>query len=155
MPQVVLLAPEIPPNTGNVARTCAATGTALHLIDPLGFEINDRQLKRAGLDYWPHVQLHRHGDWSAFQALRCPQGGKLVGLSRHASISYLDYSFQSEDWLLFGSESSGLPAYALGDCDSVLSVPLPCAAVRSLNLSVAVAVVLFEALRKIQKPVQD
>jgi len=155
MPQVVLLAPEIPPNTGNVARTCAATCTALHLIDPLGFEINDRQLKRAGLDYWPHVQLHRHGDWSAFQAFRRPQGGRLVGLSRHASVSYLDHMFQPDDWLLFGSESSGLPGHALGECDTVLFVPLSCAAVRSLNLSNAVAVVLFEALRKIQKPVQD
>ena len=155
MPQVVLLTPEIPPNTGNVARTCAATGTPLHLIDPLGFEINDRQLKRAGLDYWPHVQLHRHGDWGAFQEQRRPQGGRLVGLSRHASVSYLDFDFQSADWLLFGCETRGQPDFALGDCDNVLSVPLSCAAVRSLNLSVAVAVVLFEALRKIQKPVQD
>jgi tRNA (cytidine/uridine-2'-O-)-methyltransferase len=154
MPKVVLFEPEIPPNTGNIARTCAATGTELHLVEPLGFEISDRQLRRAGLDYWPHVRLARHQNWPLFVSHRNASGGRLVALSTHASDSYLDFRFQDSDWLLFGRESSGLPERARGDCDNLLSVPLACAEVRSLNLSVAVAIVLFEAIRQIQKPVQ-
>ena len=88
MPQVVLFQPEIPPNTGNVARTCAATGVALHLIEPLGFSIDDRQLKRAGLDYWPLVPLTRHLDWSAFEQQRAGRGGRLIAMSSHADCSY-------------------------------------------------------------------
>jgi tRNA (cytidine/uridine-2'-O-)-methyltransferase len=154
MPKVVLFEPEIPPNTGNIARTCAATGTELHLVEPLGFEISDRQLRRAGLDYWPHVRLARHQNWPLFVSYRNASGGRLVALSTHASDSYLDFRFQDSDWLLFGRESSGLPERARIDCDNLLSVPLACAEVRSLNLSVAVAIVLFEAIRQIQKPVQ-
>ena len=90
MPQIVLVEPEIPPNTGNIARTCAATETPLHLVEPLGFEINDRQLKRAGLDYWPHVPLVQHKSWNDFHLHQQHQGGRLLGFSRHAKRSYLD-----------------------------------------------------------------
>lgn len=154
MPRVVLFEPEIPPNTGNVARTCAATETELHLVEPLGFEISDRTLKRAGLDYWPFVQLRRHSNWTEFHEQQQLQGGRLIGLSRHASDSYLDFPFLDSDWLLFGRETSGLPSLPRSACDHLLRVPLACENVRSLNLSVAVAVVLFEALRQIKKPLQ-
>jgi len=156
MPRVVLYQPEIPPNTGNVARSCAATGSELHLIEPLGFEISDRQLRRAGLDYWPWVQLHRHADAAAFLQVRGQQGGRLVALSSRVSRSYTSYTFANDDWLLFGRESDGLPAEMLLAADERLTIPMPCSVaagqegVRSLNLSVSVGVVLFEALRQLQ-----
>ncbi len=154
MPRVVLFQPQIPPNTGNVARTCAATGTELHLIEPLGFSIDDRQLRRAGLDYWPWVRLHRHPDQEAFLASRRQRGGRLVALSAHAQQAYHAFPFLPDDWLLFGRESDGLPADLLARTDARLTIPMPqsraagTGGVRSLNLSVAVGVVVFEALRQ-------
>lgn len=154
MPRIVLYQPQIPPNTGNVARTCAATGTDLHLIEPLGFQINDRQLRRAGLDYWPLVALERHAQWSAFADRRQALGGRLVALSSHADQAYTSWCFAPDDWLLFGRETDGLPADLLGQADAAITIPMARAArgglpgVRSLNLSVAVGVVLFEALRQ-------
>lgn len=160
MPRVVLFQPQIPPNTGNVARTCAATGTELHLIEPLGFEISDRQLRRAGLDYWPWVDLHRHRDWATFLAWQQRCGGRLLALSSHASRPYTEFGFHDTDWLLFGRETEGLPAAQLAAATSTLTIPMARAArdsadgsgVRSLNLSVAVGVVLFEALRQTAGP---
>ncbi len=155
MPRIVLFQPQIPPNTGNVARTCAATGSELHLIEPLGFEINDRQLRRAGLDYWPWVTLRRHADLSAFQGWRCRSGGRLVALSSHACAPYTGFTFAASDWLLFGRESDGLPSALQEEADARLTIPMTGQGgtggkgVRSLNLSVAVAVVLFEALRQL------
>ena len=159
MPRVVLFQPQIPPNTGNVARTCAATGCELHLIEPLGFEISDRQLRRAGLDYWPWVDLHRHPDLSAFQVERQRRGGRLIALSSRASKSYSTFDFAVDDWLLFGRESDGLPASLQAAADAGLLIPMARSAassdgssaggVRSLNLSVSVAVVLFESLRQL------
>lgn len=155
MPQVVLYQPQIPPNTGNVARTCAATGTPLHLIEPLGFTIDDRQLKRAGLDYWPWVLLERHGDLEQFERQRLIQGGRLVALSSQGSAQHHRFCFRPDDWLLFGRETDGLPAQLLEQADACLRIPMPRGAragggVRSLNLSVAVGVVLFEALRQLE-----
>jgi len=157
MPRIVLFQPQIPPNTGNVARTCAATDCELHLIEPLGFSIDDRQLRRAGLDYWPLVRLQRHSDVDAFQSTRQQCGGRLVALSSHACAPYTDFQFQADDWLLFGRESDGLP-HELHQCaDHRLTIPFPIAArngqagVRSLNLSVAVGVVLFEAIRQLNR----
>jgi len=156
MPRVVLWQPQIPPNTGNVARTCAATGSELHLIEPLGFEINDRQLRRAGLDYWPWVPLHRHRDTTTFLETCRQQGGRLVALSSHAALAYTDFAFCANDWLLFGQETTGLPEPFLAQADAALTIPMAQKAqpgqggVRSLNLSVAVAVVLFESLRQTQ-----
>lgn len=158
MPRVVLFQPEIPPNTGNVARSCAATGTELHLIEPLGFEISDRQLRRAGLDYWPWVRLQRHRSLEAFLEERQRLGGRLLALSSHASRSYSDHAYAEDDWLLFGRESDGLPAPLLELADVRLTIPMPCSlasgrgGVRSLNLSVAVGVVLFESLRQLGHP---
>jgi tRNA (cytidine/uridine-2'-O-)-methyltransferase len=154
MPRVVLYQPEIPPNTGNVARSCAATCSELHLIEPLGFEISDRTLRRAGLDYWPWVQLHRHADWQTFRCEQQRRGGRLLALSRHASSAYHRLHYRPDDWLLFGRESSGLPEAVLADADQALTIPMPGSlnqggGVRSLNLATAVGVVLFEALRQL------
>ena len=156
MPRVVLYQPEIPPNTGNVARTCAATGCELHLIEPLGFSLEDRYLRRAGLDYWPLVPLHRHADAAAFEQLRRQRGGRLVALSARVSEPYDGFIFEPDDWLLFGRESDGLPEELLERAEARLSIPMArssrqiAGGVRSLNLSVAVGVVLFEALRQLR-----
>lgn len=160
MPRIVLVQPEIPPNTGNVARSCAATGSELHLVEPLGFSIDDRQLRRAGLDYWPLVRLHRHPHWSALRDEQQRRGGRLVLLSAHAPLPYTAFSFEEDDWLVFGRESDGLPAEIHNQTPHRLVIPLATEraasseggikAVRSLNLSVAVGVVLFEALRQLK-----
>jgi tRNA (cytidine/uridine-2'-O-)-methyltransferase len=149
MLRVVLVHPQIPPNTGNIARTCAATGTELHLVGPLGFEISDRHLKRAGLDYWPFVQLHHHICWQAFEAFHQQQGGRWVGFSTSGKYSYLQFQFQENDWLLFGSETAGLPAKILADCTATVYIPMAEPKVRSLNLSVSAALGLFEARRQL------
>jgi tRNA (cytidine/uridine-2'-O-)-methyltransferase len=149
MPQVVLVHPQIPPNTGNIARTCAATGTELHLVGPLGFEISDRYLKRAGLDYWPYVKLHYHESIEAFQNVHQQRGGRCLGFSVRGNFNYIDFEFHSDDWLLFGSETAGLPANVLSHCDSTLYIPMYEPGVRSLNLSVSVAISLFESRRQL------
>jgi len=155
MPRVVLYQPQIPPNTGNVARTCAATATELHLIEPLGFQIDDRQLRRAGLDYWPLVPLTLHPDLRVFLAHQRSQGGRLIALSSHAAQPYDSFCFRLDDWLLFGRETDGLPPDLQHQADARLTIPLARPArngisgVRSLNLSVAVGVVLFEAIRQL------
>ena len=148
MPKVVLVYPEIPPNTGNIARTCAATDVELHLIEPLGFELSDRYLKRAGLDYWPYVQLHLHPDWSTFCQHQEPRGGRRLGFSTSGKCSYIAFDYADNDWLIFGSESRGLPPEILAACDATLQIPMRGAVVRSLNLSVSVGIGLFEALRQ-------
>jgi tRNA (cytidine/uridine-2'-O-)-methyltransferase len=138
-----------------VARTCAATGTELHLIEPLGFSISDRHLRRAGLDYWPWVPLHRHADLEAFQRHRLRCGGRLVALSSQAPLDYTQFRFDPHDWLLFGRETDGLPNSLQASAEARLTIPMACSAsdgrggVRSLNLSVAVGIVLFEALRQL------
>ncbi|MBR8827513.1 MAG: tRNA (cytidine(34)-2'-O)-methyltransferase [Gomphosphaeria aponina SAG 52.96 = DSM 107014] len=149
MPKLVLVEPQIPPNTGNIARTCAATETQLHLIGPLGFEISDRHLKRAGLDYWPFVDLHYHNQLEDFQALHHTQGGRLIGFSVTGKFSYLQLAYQPDDWLLFGSETTGLPTTVLSLCDATVYIPMSQPQVRSLNLSVSAAVGLFEARRQL------
>jgi tRNA (cytidine/uridine-2'-O-)-methyltransferase len=149
MPQIVLVNPQIPPNTGNIARTCAATGTELHLVGPLGFEISDRYLKRAGLDYWPYVKLHYHESIEAFQTIHQQRGGRLLGFTVRGSFNYINYQFQADDWLLYGSETTGLPATVLSTCDSTLYIPIDEPGVRSLNLSISVAIGLFESRRQL------
>ncbi|NMG06633.1 tRNA (cytidine(34)-2'-O)-methyltransferase [Brasilonema sp. UFV-L1] len=149
MPQVVLVNPLIPPNTGNIARTCAATDTELHLVGPLGFEISDRYLKRAGLDYWPYVKLHYHESLKAFKSVHQARGGRLLGFSVKGRCKYLDVQFQSNDWLLFGCETTGLPLEVISACEVTLYIPMTESNVRSLNLSVSVAVGLFEARRQL------
>jgi len=150
MPRIVLVNPQIPPNTGNIARTCAATATELHLVGPLGFEISDRHLKRAGLDYWPHVKLSYHLDIEEFLQVSKEKGGRLIGFSVRGKKDYLDCAFLADDWLLFGSETNGLPPELLAKCDLTSFITMKQPQVRSLNLSVSVSVVLFEALRQLR-----
>ncbi|MDJ0619393.1 MAG: tRNA (cytidine(34)-2'-O)-methyltransferase [Calothrix sp. MO_192.B10] len=150
MPQVVLVNPLIPPNTGNIARTCAATGTELHLVGPLGFELSDRYLKRAGLDYWPYVKLHYYESLEKFQSLHVQRGGRCLGFSVRGSFTYSKFTYQASDWLVFGSETTGLPSNFLTNCDATISIPIDRSKVRSLNLSVSVAVALFEARRQLE-----
>ncbi|MBW4575502.1 MAG: tRNA (cytidine(34)-2'-O)-methyltransferase [Aphanothece sp. CMT-3BRIN-NPC111] len=149
MVRLVLVNPQIPPNTGNIARTCAATSTELHLVGPLGFEISDRYLKRAGLDYWPYVNLHYHKSLNDFEAYHRQHGGRWIGFSTSGRCSYVKLQFQTSDWLLFGSETVGLPRPVLDACDVTVYIPMSQPGVRSLNLSVSAAVGLFEAQRQL------
>lgn len=144
--EIVLVEPEIPPNTGAVARTCAATSTPLHLIRPLGFKLDEQSVRRAGLDYWHLVDLRVHDDFAAFRTSRPEQ--RIHLFSSGAERSYLDADVQPGDAFVFGKESVGLPRELLAAYpERVWGIPTS-GAVRSLNLSNAVAIVLFEALRK-------
>ncbi len=150
MLHIALWEPEIPPNTGNIARLCAATGTRLHLIGKLGFQINDKTLRRAGLDYWPSVDLVRHATFAEFEIV--VDTGRLWVVDNPAETCYTHADFRDGDCLLFGNESSGLPAeirtkYA----DRLIGIPMPTGKVRSLNLATAAGIVLYEALRQVQK----
>lgn len=149
MVRVVLVHPQIPPNTGNIARTCAATATELHLVGPLGFEISDRYLKRAGLDYWSFVNLRYHASLQEFETFSRKQNGRWIGFSTSGRCSYIQFQFEPHDWLLFGSETEGLPRETLATCDQTLCIPMAQPGVRSLNLSVSVAIGLFEARRQL------
>jgi tRNA (cytidine/uridine-2'-O-)-methyltransferase len=143
---VVLVEPEIPPNTGAVARTCVATASPLHLVGELGFSIDEQSVRRAGLDYWPLLELHRHVDFTAFRSAR-PEGS-LHLFSANASQSYLEADMKPGDALVFGRESVGLPRALLeAHPDRIWAIPTS-GGVRSLNLSNAVAIVLYEALRR-------
>lgn len=145
---VVLYEPEIPPNTGNIARLCAAFGVPLHLIEPLGFKLEDRYLKRAGLDYWPHVRLRVWKSWAEFlSAGELP--GRLVMATTRASRRLPEFSFLPDDALIFGPETRGLPETALAQSRWHIRIPiLPMRAggVRSLNLSTAAGIILYTAL---------
>ncbi len=142
---VVLVEPEIPPNTGAVARTCAATRSPLHLVGPLGFRIDEQAVRRAGLDYWHLVELRRHESFEVFEQSHA--GARIHFFSAGASRSYLDAGFAPGDALVFGRESVGLPPALLAGREHVWAIPT-LGAVRSLNLSNAVAIVLYEALRQ-------
>ncbi len=115
----------------------------------MGFEISDRQLKRAGLDYWPYVDLHYHETFDAFQNYYQSLGGRQLGFSASGQYNYSKFEFQEEDWLLFGCETQGLPREVLAQCDATLYIPMSQAHVRSLNLSVSAAIGLFEARRQL------
>ncbi len=146
--QVVLLEPEIPPNTGNVARLCAATNTALHLIEPFGFTLDDTHLKRAGMDYWQQVRWFRWRNWQEFRAQVPPQS-RVWFVESNGPIVYADATFGPNDFLVFGRETAGLPKSLLTvNHDSWLRIPMFNPQSRSLNLSNCVALVLFEALRQ-------
>jgi tRNA (cytidine/uridine-2'-O-)-methyltransferase len=142
---VVLVEPEIPPNTGNVGRLCLATRSTLHLVGPLGFSVDDRQLKRAGLDYWDEVDVR---EWSNLDELRrANASARFFYLTTKATQPYFEVRFRPEDFLVFGRETKGLPERVLeehrGSC-----ITIPMHGTRSLNLATAVAVVLFEAMRQ-------
>jgi tRNA (cytidine/uridine-2'-O-)-methyltransferase len=145
---IVLVEPEIPPNTGNIARTCAATGTALHLVKPLGFDVGDRAVRRAGLDYWPLVNLSIHESLSAFLAEHA--GAPMYFVSTKGKKRYSDIRYENGAMLLFGRETKGLPQELLAENEArAVRVPmLPDERLRSLNLANSVAIVLYEALRQ-------
>jgi tRNA (cytidine/uridine-2'-O-)-methyltransferase len=147
MIRVALVEPEIPPNTGNIARLCAATNVPLHIIGATGFRLDDKAVRRAGLDYWPQVTLSRHSTLAelheAFPAVR------FLYLTTKATRSYADWAYSADDCLVFGRETRGLPESVLtSNWDRCLTIPMPNANVRSLNLATAVGIVLYEALRQ-------
>jgi tRNA (cytidine/uridine-2'-O-)-methyltransferase len=145
---IVLLEPEIPPNAGNVARLCAATRSTLHLIEPFGFKLDDKQLKRAGLDYWEHLTWHRWPDWPTFQK-QLPGDARLWLIESNGTRHYGQAEFKPDDYLVFGRETAGLPKKIVEQYpDRWLRIPMFHTGVRSLNLSNCVALVLYEALRQ-------
>ena len=147
MIRVALVEPEIPPNTGNIARLCAATNVPLHIIGATGFRLDDRAVRRAGLDYWPQVVLSRHATLSHLHE-SLPEA-RFLYLTTKASKSYIDWTFLSDDCLVFGRETRGLPESVLrSNWDRCLTIPMPNKKVRSLNLATAVGIVLYEALRQ-------
>jgi tRNA (cytidine/uridine-2'-O-)-methyltransferase len=145
---IVLVEPEIPPNTGNVARLCAATKTRLHLIEPFGFKLDDKQLKRAGMDYWQHVEWHRWPGWPEFCEGLAPSSN-LWFLESNGPRHYAEAAYGKDDYLIFGRETAGLPKNLLEQSPNHwLRIPMFNGQARSLNLSNCVALVLYEALRQ-------
>lgn len=149
MLHVALLEPEIPPNTGNIARLCAATFTELHIVGVTGFRMDDRTLKRAGLDYWSHVKLHRHNDLAAlYESL---PNSRFLYFTTKSKTSYTDWSYRPHDCLIFGPETRGLPEAVLNaNKERSLTIPMANKNVRSLNLATSVGIVLYEALRQLE-----
>ena len=146
---IVLVHPEIPPNTGNVIRLAANTGCALHLVEPLGFSMDDKLLRRAGLDYHEFTAVQRHADWAALQAAQQAAGGRLWAFSTRGTKMLGEVAWQQGDWLVFGCETSGLPDMVRDSVASERRVRLPMRpGQRSLNLSNSVAVAVFEAWRQ-------
>jgi tRNA (cytidine/uridine-2'-O-)-methyltransferase len=147
MLSVALIEPEIPPNTGNIARLCAATRTPLHIVGATGFRMDDRSLRRAGLDYWAEVELYSHLDLDALRAA-IPHS-RFVYLTTKAERAYTSWKFEAEDCLVFGRETRGLPEDLLrSNWESCITIPMLNRNVRSLNLATSVAIVLYEALRQ-------
>eukprot|EP01018_Ginkgo_biloba_P032899 Gb_28855 [translate_table: standard] len=155
--QVVLFSPQIPGNTGCIARTCAATAVGLHLVEPLGFQIDDTKLKRAGLDYWPYVVVKIHSSWVEFMDYFKQQEGekRLLAFTKRGTTLHTDKAYKPGDWLVFGSEISGLSPEALNDCTNesygggTIRIPMVETYVRCLNLSVSVGVAVYEASRQL------
>ena len=149
MLSVALVEPEIPPNTGNIARLCAATRTPLHVVGATGFRMDDRALRRAGLDYWSEVELHRHLDLDAL-TVALPRA-RFVYLTTKVDVPYTAWTFTDEDCLVFGRETRGLPEELLrAHPSNCVTIPMLNPQVRSLNLATSVAIVLYEALRQLK-----
>lgn len=149
---VVFVEPEIPPNTGNIARTCAATNTVLHLVKPLGFSIDDKAVQRAGLDYWPYVQLEVHESLEEF--LKKYEGRRMWLATTKGGQRYTDVQYQDEDMLLFGRETAGLPRdFIAANKERAVRIPMSeNTRLRSFNLSNSANIILFEALRQLDFP---
>ncbi len=146
--RVVLFEPEIPQNAGNISRTCVLTNSELHLIRPLGFSLENRYLKRAGLDYWEHLKLFLHYSWEDFSEKFARNEGRFMFFSSHGKEYYHQQIYTDNDFLIFGSETSGLPHLLINNYPHVYRLPMVRQIKRSLNLSNTVAVVLYEAMRQ-------
>jgi len=147
---IVLVAPEIPQNTGNIGRLCVSTDSMLHLIKPLGFSLEDKYLKRSGMDYWPHLNLRVYGNWDEF--LDANPGARLSFFSTHGEKSFWDETFRDGDFLVFGNEGHGLPPEFYEKYrERLLLIPMPGKFHRSYNLANSAAAALFEALRQNRK----
>jgi tRNA (cytidine/uridine-2'-O-)-methyltransferase len=147
---IVLVEPEIHPNTGNIARLCAATNTRLHLVEPLGFRIDEKSIRRAGLDYWPYVDLRKHVNYSTFQ--QSIEEKRCWYFTTKAKKSYTSVNYKFDDYLIFGSETSGLPKELLeANWSNCVTIPMLTSHVRSLNLATSAAIALYEALRQVGK----
>ena len=147
MISIALVEPEIPPNTGNIARLCAATEVPLHIVGATGFRLDDRAVRRAGLDYWPEVKLFRHSDLEALYSELVMS--RFIYLTTKADKTYLEWAFQPNDCLVFGRETRGLPESLLrSNWERCLRIPMPNPRIRSLNLAVSAGIVLYEALRQ-------
>ena len=143
---IILHQPEIPANTGNIGRTCVATGTSLHLIEPLGFRLNEKEIKRAGMDYWQHLDVTRYMNFQEFQEMH--PGAKIWMATTKAHQTYTDVKFGSDDYIMFGKESAGIPEEILRDNqETCVRIPM-LGETRSLNLSNSVAIILYEAFRQ-------
>jgi len=150
MLHIALVEPEIPPNTGNIARLCAATFTPLHIVGVTGFRMDDRTLKRAGLDYWEHVELNRHLDLGQLRSA-LPES-RLLYFSTKSSVPFSEFNFRESDCLVFGPETRGLDEHLIRENpETSLTIPMPNTAVRSLNLANSVAIALYEALRQLKQ----
>ena len=144
--KIVLHQPEIPANTGNIGRTCVATGSSLHLIEPLGFHLDEKSIKRAGMDYWPDLTVSRYLDFEDFKAKH--PGAKIWMATTKAGRSYTEADFGPDDFIMFGKETAGIPEEILVEHEETcIRIPMK-ESIRSLNLSNAVAIVLYEALRQ-------
>ena len=143
---IVLFEPLMPANTGNIARTCAGTNTELHLIEPLGFRLNEKDIKRAGMDYWGHLQVQRYMNFEEFK--KTHPDAKIWMATTKAKLTYTDVNYGPDDFIMFGKESAGIPEEILVDhADTCIRIPM-LSKIRSLNLSNSVAIVLYEALRQ-------
>ena len=149
--QIALYQPDIPQNTGTILRLCACLDVAAHIIEPAGFPVSDRHFRRSGMDYLDHVAITRHDSWSKFEQWRNDGGFRLVLLTTKGTNSYLDYSYQRDDVLLFGRESAGVPDEVAGVADARLVIPIK-AGLRSLNVAMTAAMAAGEALRQIRNP---
>ncbi|MEY8415167.1 tRNA (cytidine(34)-2'-O)-methyltransferase [Tissierella praeacuta] len=148
---IVLVEPEIPSNTGNIARTCALTGTVLHLVRPLGFSVDDKALKRAGLDYWNLVEIHYYD--SFFEVLERYPNGEFYYATTKSKNKYTDNHYKDESFFVFGKETKGLSKEILeGNIDKGIRIPMRSNIARSLNLANSVNIILYEALRQLDFP---
>lgn len=148
MYNIVLVEPEIPQNTGNISRTCAVTGSALHMVRPLGFSVDDRYLKRAGLDYWDKLELYYYDSFDELAAKAAKQNARLFLATTKAKVSYTDTNYQKGDYIVFGKETAGLGDKILSKyVDNQIRIPMR-KELRSLNLSNSVSIILYEALRQ-------
>ncbi|OMJ91704.1 hypothetical protein SteCoe_5734 [Stentor coeruleus] len=147
--KIILHTPQIPPNTGCIARTCAANNVGLHLIKPIGFDLSDKAVKRAGLDYWHLVDLTIHETWDEFLVYKSQRPGRVLAFSPAGVVRYDMFEYRDDDWILHGQEATGLPLEILRSSDNVLYIPMQNPGVRSLNLAVSAGLSVYQAFNRL------